>query len=95
MFLIYSTNTTIINKLVLQTLEGAQQKIREGRINNTQGHPDGLQEGQHLQTNDEHTPRVPKPWRNATMEHVTCVPRNPTMFQSVSNWNDTGTMEQA
>jgi hypothetical protein len=44
--------------------------------------------------NDGIAPHVPKTWRNATMEHVTCVPGNPTMFHAVLNWNSTRTLEQ-
>ena len=48
--------------------------------------------------NDDVTPPAPKAWRNAILEHVTCVPKNPTMFHAVptleQHWNSGTNMEQ-
>jgi hypothetical protein len=75
--------------------KGHGKKIREGRIADTLKKQPKVFKKVSIRGPMTRTPHVPKSWRNATMEHVTCVPRNPTMFHAVSIWNNTGTLEQA
>jgi hypothetical protein len=75
--------------------KGHSKKIREGRIANTLKKQPKVFKKVSIQGPITRTLHVLKPWRNATIEHVTCVLKNPTMFHAVLIWNNTRTLEQA
>jgi hypothetical protein len=75
--------------------KGHGKKIREGRIADTLKKQLKVFKKVSIWGPMMRTLHVLKPWRNAIIEHVTCVLRNPTMFHAVLIWNNTGTLEQA